>query len=223
MPLLSVPVTTFCFLDVETTGTDPAVHQVWEIGMILRDDETGAEREYLWQRRPSLAFADPKALDVGGYYERCVVRDDPEGTVATLAAPDGARITRDTEGLAFDLTTLLHGVVPVGVNVAAFDVAFIKALCRRRAHYPQPSYHAVELSSAAAGYLWAQGADVPVPWKSDTLAAAVGVDPAGYDRHTALGDARFSRAIFDRVRGGRVAQSGVARVEPPSPAPRPVS
>jgi hypothetical protein len=44
---------------------------------------------------------------------------------------------------------------------------------------------------------------VPLPWKSDDLSAQLGVTVSEEDRHTALGDARWSLAIFDAVMGGQ--------------------
>jgi len=43
--------------------------------------------------------------------------------------------------------------------------------------------------------------DVPLPWKSDDLSAMLHVEVSDEDRHTALGDARFARAIYDAVTG----------------------
>jgi hypothetical protein len=42
------------------------------------------------------------------------------------------------------------------------------------------------------------------PWDSEVLSRAVGVDPNAYERHTALGDARWARDIYDAVTGGAV-------------------
>jgi len=39
------------------------------------------------------------------------------------------------------------------------------------------------------------------PWKSDALAAAVGVTVSEEDRHTAIGDARWAMRIYDAVTG----------------------
>ena len=42
---------------------------------------------------------------------------------------------------------------------------------------------------------------MPLPWKSDDLSAALGIKVSDEDRHTALGDARWARAIYDAVTG----------------------
>ena len=41
-----------------------------------------------------------------------------------------------------------------------------------------------------------------LPWDSDEISRVVGVDPDDFDRHTALGDARWARAIYDAITGG---------------------
>jgi hypothetical protein len=37
------------------------------------------------------------------------------------------------------------------------------------------------------------------PWDSDELSLAVGVDPEQFDRHTALGDAKWAKALYEAV------------------------
>ena len=39
------------------------------------------------------------------------------------------------------------------------------------------------------------------PWDSDALSRAVGVNPDDFDRHTALGDARWAKAMYEAVMG----------------------
>jgi hypothetical protein len=56
---------------------------------------------------------------------------------------------------------------------------------------------------------WLLGAGKPVPRrpdgtvKSDDLSRAVGVDPDDYYRHTALGDCRWMRDLYDAVTRSR--------------------
>lgn len=40
------------------------------------------------------------------------------------------------------------------------------------------------------------------PWNSNDMSRAVGVEPDDFDRHTALGDARWAKAIYEAVMGG---------------------
>jgi DNA polymerase III epsilon subunit-like protein len=52
----------------------------------------------------------------------------------------------------------------------------------------------VDTEPLAAGFL-----GVTPPWKSDELARKLGLDLETFERHTALGDARLARAMFNAV------------------------
>ena len=41
--------------------------------------------------------------------------------------------------------------------------------------------------------------DLPLPWKSDELSKAIGIDPEDYAKHTALSDARWARDVYDKI------------------------
>jgi hypothetical protein len=49
------------------------------------------------------------------------------------------------------------------------------------------------------GALDALGVGTSLPWSSENLSKHVGVDPEQFDRHSALGDARWAEAMFDAV------------------------
>jgi hypothetical protein len=59
------------------------------------------------------------------------------------------------------------------------------------------------LDAAAAeltGVTEASSTALRLPWSSDDLSKAIGVEPASdEDRHTALGDARWARRIYDKI------------------------
>jgi DNA polymerase III epsilon subunit-like protein len=66
--------TDLIFLDTETTGLNPDLHQIWEIAWAVNDGDI--ESAILSH---SLRTADPKALELNGYYQRCrgmVMGDD---------------------------------------------------------------------------------------------------------------------------------------------------
>lgn len=78
-------------------------------------------------------------------------------------------------------------------------------------------YHLIDVEALAVGYLSAHrrrikdwsgvtiqslAAAPPLPWSSDALSRALGVEPPGPDeRHTALTDARWAKAIYEAVMG----------------------
>ena len=194
------------FIDTETTGLDPERHEVWEVALIVREavdlqadqPPSAADVEYLWQLPVDLGRADPMALTVGKFYDRAVQAkrslrdpfDDNETSCAEFAA-DFARLT--------------HGAHLVGA-VVSFDAAFLSRLLRRNGACPGWHYHLIDVEALAVGYLagtaelageWAP------PWKSDELTAALGIDSNQFEKHTAMGDARWARAIYDRVVHGQ--------------------
>lgn len=90
------------FLDTETTGLDPALHEVWEIAFAV------GERSIASGVIPhSLRTADPEALAMNGYVGR-----------GLGVAPD--------PWLDVELKRLLVGATIVGSN-PAFDTAFLRA------------------------------------------------------------------------------------------------
>lgn len=202
------------FVDLETTGLDPDRHEIWEIGLILRLD--GADMEYAWQLPVDLSRADPMGLRVGRFYER----RRKIGGMAPVASLHRVKYPTDEQfakagplpvsDTAETIANLLDGCHLVGA-VPSFDAAFLGPWLRSHGQAATWHYHLVDVEALAAGWL-AAGHDLafgpPVrdkcqpPWNSNELSAAVGVDPEQFDRHTALGDARWARAIYDAVMGG---------------------
>ena len=77
---------------------------------------------------------------------------------------------------------------------------------RMRAHGICPSwhYHPEDIPTLAHGWLLGAGKPVPERLKSDDISRACGVDPDQFGRHTALGDCRWMRALYDVVTGREV-------------------
>lgn len=189
--------TRLVFLDTETTGLDPRTHQIWEIGVILRD-EYGLETEALWQIRPDLATADPKGLEIGRFHERFKV---PEGVDAVQVDSDGGLWKLALHEMLHDFQDVVRGAHLIGA-VPSFDDAFLKALLQPRDRRIGWHYHLCDVENLAVGYLAAKGEPLSPPWDSEVLSAKLGVDPSRYERHTALGDARWARDVYDAVMGG---------------------
>ncbi|OXR46633.1 hypothetical protein B7C42_01607 [Nocardia cerradoensis] len=105
-------------------------------------------------------------------------------------------------------------------SVPNFDTETLAAMLRRHGLCPSWHYHLIDVEVLAIGHLGAvrrlnpypiEAADVAaaefdltaLPWKSDDLSRAVGVEPPGPDeRHTAMGDARWAMRMYDRINGG---------------------
>lgn len=190
------------FVDTETTGLDPETEQIFELAII-----TANGIEYLWHFEPEpevVAAMHPKALEVNRYHERTRdwawvvnVRDELDGMVRQLL--DGKHIV---------------GAVP------DFDTRHLTQTYKRAGLTPPNwHYHLIDVEALAAGFLVGQftaiqevgknpEADGPTveeakqaipPWDSEALSLAIGIDPEDFDRHTALADARWAKAIYEAV------------------------
>lgn len=165
------------FVDTETTGLDPDNHEIWEVGLITLKDDGSPEYERDWQLPVDLGRADPKALEIGRFHQR---RQQAAGLSSLeMFANTFAHATR--------------GRHLVGA-VISFDEERLRKLLRSNGACPEWHYHLVDVEALAAGKI----GQAP-PWDSSELSRAVGVEPDDYDRHTALGDARWAKAIYQSV------------------------
>lgn len=220
-----------CFIDTETDGVHPG-RKPWEIALIRRKWLEGAGPNTYEETTVSffveidLSTADPFGLKVGGFYERHPFGIEvstgsftesldpvwPEGGERVLSAGHAARI----------VARFTHGAHLVGA-VPNFDAHVFDGLLRDHGLAPAWHYHLVDIEAMAVGYLHgrrsarAAVSDVGIvgqritipalmpapPWKSDDLSRAVGVEPPSEDeRHTALGDARWAKRLYDAITSG---------------------
>lgn len=186
------------FVDTETTGLDADRHEIWEVGLIV----DGVEHHWFLPVR--LATADPFALNIGRYYERHPL-EQPD---VKLAETDYATQMQFVEEFA-QLTIGRHLVGAV----ISFDEERLRRLIRSYNRLERWHYHLIDVEALTAGAL-AEAArnekgelarltmeHAAPPWNSDDLSNAYGVDPGHFDRHTALGDARWAKAIYEAVMG----------------------
>ncbi|MFD6740743.1 3'-5' exonuclease [Streptomyces anthocyanicus] len=188
------------FVDTETTGLDPFLHDPWEIAVILRVD--GQDEEHVLRIEPDLTNADPAALSLNRYQQR-------------IAHPDW--VWDDRETAARRLHTLLDGAVIVGSN-PAFDVEMMTHLLGRYFDQPRPwHYRAYDVVTLAVGALYGRAAErtraacdatwyskiaraVGWPWRSHDVSRTVQIEPPAPDfAHTALADARWARDLWDQI------------------------
>lgn len=193
------PPTLLAFIDTETTGLDPFLHDVWEIAVILRVD--GQDEEHVFHVEPDLTNADSEALVMNRYYQR-------------TSAPDWKWDDRET--VTRCLNDLLDGAVLIGSN-PAFDAEMLTHLLGRYFAQPRPwHYRTLDVVTLAAGSLYGRAAErarrgvgawfpriaaaMGWPWRSYTVSRLVEVEPPAPDvGHTALPDARWARDLWDRI------------------------
>lgn len=179
------------FMDTETTGL-ALTDDIWEFAGIRREDDgSGSSLHLFIQHSVEKCHRLPSAFhaDHGERWDEkdSVSRQEAAKCIAPFMA--GAHIV---------------GAVP------NFDTERIALMLRQYSLTPEWHYHLIDVENLAVGYVMglreATGAtgvrDIPLPWDSDRLSHLVGVEPPGAARHTAMGDARWAMAIYDRVTGG---------------------
>jgi hypothetical protein len=192
--------TPIVFLDTETDGLHPN-RKPWEIAMIRRHGEFQGEAAFFVDI--DLSTADPSGLRIGGFYERHPLGRSLSGLedfdpVASWSNPE----FKNRAEAARMVARMTHGAHLIGA-VPNFDTEVLDRLLRAQGILPAWHYHLQDVETLAVGYLRGQGKPVPaLPWKSDELMAAIGVEvPSDEQRHTAYGDAKWAMRTYDKIMG----------------------
>lgn len=168
-------------VDVETTGTDPTRHEVWEAAVVLATHDGGkllVEDEWAETRHARhLHRADPGALHMNRYYPR-------------LGPPDLADELSDPTHFAYKIAARTAGRQLVGANVA-FDAAFLAATLRRNGYRHAWHYSPIDVKALAMG---ARKLDPTL--STAKVADALLIDRSDLTAHTALDDARLALRIY---------------------------
>lgn len=195
------------FLDTETTGLS-LDDDIWEFAAIRREpDGSQTQHHYFVEHNVAKCNHLPEAFLVD-HQKRFPASHDgkwhPDVIKAWELAGKVCALTEDKPHIV--------GAVP------NFDTERLARLIDRERHEtPHWHYHLIDVEAMAFGYLWARNGhgnpplpngvefheQVELPWKSDFLSAAVGVEPPGEgERHTAMGDARWAMRLYDAITGG---------------------
>ena len=125
-----------CFVDVETSGLDPAKHEMLEFAVAFENGEGLS-----FKIKPEdIGHADPYALKVNGY--------TPEAWVGAY----------DFKEAAWKIAEHLKEHVLVGHNVK-FDVGFINALLQKAGVKERVDYHCLDTVTLAYEHLVPCGLD----------------------------------------------------------------
>ncbi|MBF9135349.1 hypothetical protein I0C86_41600 [Plantactinospora sp. S1510] len=191
------------FLDTETTSLElPGLPEhdaefdcrAWEVALLLPRHDGVVRRQWLiHQYDLNLDRADPEALRIGRFHERHPAgeRYQPPAGPAPVLYREGQvwrAVAEETAGRT----------VMWGSNVG-FDMVRIQYRMSLWGIKPTWHYHPMDVPSMVLGWLVAKGLPLPEQIKSDTLSLAVGVDPADFDRHTALGDCEWMWAVYQAI------------------------
>jgi len=173
------------FIDLETTGLDPARHEIIEIGAIIarplsragRGPELEVLEEFGWKIKPTrLQTAEPEALRINGY-------NAADWLFALDLAPALKSLAEKTAG-----------AIMVGQNVS-FDWSFLQAAFNETKIEPRFHYHRIDLISLAFAKLYHD--ERAQRFNLSSLAEHFGLKQA--EPHTALGDIRLTLEIYKKL------------------------
>lgn len=183
-----------CFLDTETTGLG-LYDDIWEIAAVRREPDGSEQKLHL--------FVDHDRA-------KCARMPEPFRTDHVTRWPDYLAPSRaEVSAVVWSFTEGAHivGAVP------NFDTERLGIMFRQNGLQPAWHYHLIDVENVIVGFLHGVRAGIrnegyavmdvpkipPLPWKSDDLSRAVGVDPDKFDRHTAMGDVRWAMAQWDAM------------------------
>lgn len=201
------------FIDTETTGLDPDWNPIWEVAVIVDDVE------YVWQQRLPLNL-ESAILGRKDYAHLIIAEEAPPPSglewISAWCIDDlRARYDRDNALPPYDSIRQFVKLVEedrrhlVGA-VPSFDEERLRKLYRQEIESTETQfpwhYHLIDVEALAVGYLSCgakeyHDVEAPgLPWHSDDLSRALRIDPpSDADRHTALADARWAKAIYEAV------------------------
>ena len=203
------------FVDTETTSLKRG-KRIWEVAIILRRHRQvgtpafeDSEHHYIIED-VNLYNADIKSLEIGGFFERHKRVGHSRGYTEAVFAEEAFR--------------MLHEATIVG-NVPNFDTDGFEAMFCRHNLIPTWHYHLLDVENLIVGYIrglqhaieesggWTEDSplteqydhiqlyDCQPPWNSEELSRIIGINPNNYERHTAMGDARWVRDSYNMVMG----------------------
>lgn len=182
--------TPIAYVDCETTSLInpwwPHGRRPWEIAIIREDPGEQAHTLHVFVDDVDLTYADRFSLNVGRFYQRHPLwTDDPEALKGNRASSEALIVRR--------VAKLLQGCHLVGA-VPSFDDETFAAMLGRYGFPRTWNYHLIDVENLIAGHL-----GLEPPYDSEELSRKVDIDPNDFDRHTALGDAQWARAMYRRV------------------------
>lgn len=179
--------TPLIFLDCETTGLDPARHEIWEVAAIVRDDERNTRTEYVWQLPVDLGQADTIALNIGQFMDRRWTEwktyDSETGveTHQSFAMPHGVWDPQEMDVWCAEFARLTWGAHLVGA-VVSFDADRLERLLRSWNQCPGWHYHLIDVEALAAGFALGRAKGIALSAPSDREANQIRSE-TGIDLH----------------------------------------
>ena len=180
-----------CFIDLETTGTDPEIHAIHQLAGIIEIDNKRIEHFDI-KVNPGDAKISPEALEIAGVSVH-EIREYPP-------AEEGFR----------DLKKILDGYINqydkkdkfnfIGYN-ANFDDRFLRIFWRDNYYGSYFRWPALDVANLA-GVMLIKKRDDPLllNFKLMTVARYFGIKIAPEKLHDALYDIEITRELFNKIR-----------------------
>jgi len=194
------------FMDTETTGL-ALDDEIWEFAAIRREPNGTESELHLFIEHDRNSCSKLPASFRDDHFDR--YRDHRAVTRREAAQ----KIFHLFGGYSDEHRPHVVGAVP------NFDTERVALLLRRHSAWePRWHYHLIDVENLAVGWLFGQyqtdqkrgmlrelmpkgPASLALPWDSNEISKAIGVDPDQFERHTAMGDVRWAMAIYDAVTG----------------------
>jgi DNA polymerase III epsilon subunit-like protein len=170
-------------VDLETTGSNPLIHEVVEMGAVLLDKDTLRQVRSIQSlvRPESLDRSEPLAMKIHG-----LLPDQ------LLQAPSASQVVSHL------IDTLGHGYTLCGWNIC-FDTQFLAGMFRRAGKYEEFTkldYHRLDLWSLVQ-LAWTCGLVEEEPTSLSRICTSWGIQRQ--ENHSALQDALISAEVLRRV------------------------
>lgn len=169
------------FLDCETLGLDINA-PIWEVAAVRVNQFAESSLEMFVAHDPANWVATLPNSFQEDYHQRYTLdnADTPEVVI-------------------HNLSLMAKGAIVVGSN-PSFDMQRLEKLSSDvDGEMLGWHYHPIDVPTMVHGWLLGKGIAPAPPWKSDYLSRIVGVDPADFDRHTAMGDVRWCKAMWEAI------------------------
>lgn len=180
--------TALVFMDTETTGL-ALTDDIWEFAGIRREED-GIDR----------------ALHLFIKHDKGKCANLPESFREDHEARYNAEIEVSTYTAAVRICSFMGDRAHIVGAVPNFDTERLAMLLRSHGIEPDWHYHIIDAETLAVGYLAGlsaadagAGIKVSLPWSSDELSVRIGVEVPVKTRHTAMGDALWAMAIYDKI------------------------
>ncbi len=177
------PIKKCMLLDLETTGLNPEIHEIIEIGWVTFNWitlEMLGSAEYKIQPQ-QIERADPKALEINGYTPKKWENAIPLKRGLTRLTHEAARGIIGGYNFTFDWSFLYKGFWNWGVDVETVM-----------------SYHRLDVMSMAH-IVAGPGRNSDKELGLTAMCDFFGIEPVG-KKHTALGDTLTTFALYKRLR-----------------------